>query len=565
MPFKTVNFMQQPQISPDEIRALMPQLQQMAWLPQFQDLKKIKDEQADAEDLYRYGTDYRPTSGASGALGWAEGLSRLAAAYLGGNQRREAREKGYEAEQSNRDVLHDTISSNNLEDPNVIAALSQSPDPTAQALAKTLMARAPTSTDRDLLDIRREDLKNDREYQQGMLRLGEDRELNDVNADVTRTQQLSNQLAETRENNMRNYNLELQKLSPEYLQLKAEAELVARGGTGTRIHSSKDLGDGRILGIFDNGASGIFTDQGLKMIQGQNPLGNNPGTIAPPGAPVGIGDVPGSGGSAPSGLPGAPAVPGTPLPTTVPQQPPVQPPTPQPLASTNAPSAVQDRSLAQWRGKNQAEREKMFPQAFGARQSADAKSDDLVRNIDEILGAVDDKGQPSVDPKTKQPLTEEQQQGNDMIGFWSSGPAGYLMNSILGPLAPGGSYDLQQTLQTVQAAMGFDELQQMRENSPTGGALGQVTDQEIKYLQSMVENMNQWQTPALLRKNLLEVRRKVMEFKTMRQQAFERDYGDMMQGAIQPGIQGIGTPPGAPVTPQRRTREQILQQYGVTP
>lgn len=46
------------------------------------------------------------------------------------------------------------------------------------------------------------------------------------------------------------------------------------------------------------------------------------------------------------------------------------------------------------------------------------------------------------------------------------------------------SYNLRRRLQTVQANLGFDKLQQMRDSSPTGGALGQVSERELGFLQA---------------------------------------------------------------------------------
>lgn len=48
---------------------------------------------------------------------------------------------------------------------------------------------------------------------------------------------------------------------------------------------------------------------------------------------------------------------------------------------------------------------------------------------------------------------------------------------------------------TIKANLGFDRLQQMRDMSPTGGALGQVAVQEINYLQSTVAKLDQLQDP----------------------------------------------------------------------
>lgn len=62
--------------------------------------------------------------------------------------------------------------------------------------------------------------------------------------------------------------------------------------------------------------------------------------------------------------------------------------------------------------------------------------------------------------------------------------------------------DLSAKLQAVKANLGFDELQKMREQSPTGGALGGVAIQELVALQSTVASLDQLQSPAQLGKAL---------------------------------------------------------------
>lgn len=48
--------------------------------------------------------------------------------------------------------------------------------------------------------------------------------------------------------------------------------------------------------------------------------------------------------------------------------------------------------------------------------------------------------------------------------------------------------------ETVRANIGFDRLQAMREASPTGGALGQVTERELSNLQAVMGNLSQSQS-----------------------------------------------------------------------
>jgi hypothetical protein len=67
------------------------------------------------------------------------------------------------------------------------------------------------------------------------------------------------------------------------------------------------------------------------------------------------------------------------------------------------------------------------------------------------------------------------------------------------------AYDLQQQLLTLKANLGFDRLQQMRDASPTGGALGQVAVQELQALQATVGSLELGQSKAELQKNLNKI------------------------------------------------------------
>lgn len=67
--------------------------------------------------------------------------------------------------------------------------------------------------------------------------------------------------------------------------------------------------------------------------------------------------------------------------------------------------------------------------------------------------------------------------------------------------------DLQSKLETIKANLGFDRLQQMREQSPTGGALGAVAVQELTALQSTVASLDQGQSRAELNKSLEKIER----------------------------------------------------------
>lgn len=62
--------------------------------------------------------------------------------------------------------------------------------------------------------------------------------------------------------------------------------------------------------------------------------------------------------------------------------------------------------------------------------------------------------------------------------------------------------DLKALLDTIRANIGFKELNEMRQASPTGGALGQVTERELALLQATLGNVEQSQSAEQLAYNL---------------------------------------------------------------
>ena len=62
--------------------------------------------------------------------------------------------------------------------------------------------------------------------------------------------------------------------------------------------------------------------------------------------------------------------------------------------------------------------------------------------------------------------------------------------------------DAEQVKQSIVSNIGFDRLQQMRKASPTGGALGDVTKQELDTLQSVLGSLSLDQSPQQLQENL---------------------------------------------------------------
>lgn len=69
------------------------------------------------------------------------------------------------------------------------------------------------------------------------------------------------------------------------------------------------------------------------------------------------------------------------------------------------------------------------------------------------------------------------------------------------------AYDVSRNIETIKANIGFKELSDMRQASPTGGALGQVAVQELNFLQAAISNLDIGQSPQQLRDNLNKVRK----------------------------------------------------------
>lgn len=109
----------------------------------------------------------------------------------------------------------------------------------------------------------------------------------------------------------------------------------------------------------------------------------------------------------------------------------------------------------------------------------------------------------------------------DAINPLTSGKAGVGASN---PLHPG--HDLYNLLTTVKANLGFDKLQDMRDNSPTGGALGQVSTFELEQLQAVFGSLSQTQSPDQLRHNLSRLRDLSKGQAERLQKAYERDKTD---------------------------------------
>ena len=80
----------------------------------------------------------------------------------------------------------------------------------------------------------------------------------------------------------------------------------------------------------------------------------------------------------------------------------------------------------------------------------------------------------------------------------NTGLFGYAMSHVAGTDA----HDTANAIDTIEASIGFDRLQKMRDDSPTGGALGQVSNIELALLRKSLGSLKQSSSRAQFVKNL---------------------------------------------------------------
>lgn len=91
--------------------------------------------------------------------------------------------------------------------------------------------------------------------------------------------------------------------------------------------------------------------------------------------------------------------------------------------------------------------------------------------------------------------------------YTTTGVGGRFMSAIPGTTA----HDLDRRIDSLKAMIGFNALNEMRANSPTGGALGNVTERELSLLQSTIASLELSQSKDQFLDNLALVERQFQE------------------------------------------------------
>ena len=95
---------------------------------------------------------------------------------------------------------------------------------------------------------------------------------------------------------------------------------------------------------------------------------------------------------------------------------------------------------------------------------------------------------------------------------------------LFSKLLPGSKAgDLQKLVDTLASQEASDNLIQMRQDSPTGGALGNVSDKDIQLLKEARANLSTWQSPEQFRKSIETILSIRLKF-----QGYRREHMKMM-------------------------------------
>lgn len=143
-------------------------------------------------------------------------------------------------------------------------------------------------------------------------------------------------------------------------------------------------------------------------------------------------------------------------------------------------------------------------------------------------------------------------------GVFSTGTVGNLLSAV--PGTP--QYDLAQNLETIKANVGFDTLQAMRSNSPTGGALGQISDMEEKLLQAVNGSLQQGQSAEQLKSNLVQVRDLMSQVNALKHQQYQQDVARFSSAA--PAAPVVGGPGAVPLAPRQAPTGKVLTYNAAT-
>lgn len=146
--------------------------------------------------------------------------------------------------------------------------------------------------------------------------------------------------------------------------------------------------------------------------------------------------------------------------------------------------------------RDQREQDKAAQEQADKQGKVDNTKSSAVSEILRIIGAIDDAAL----------LTANEN------GWWMTGHSGAAVRTLPNVMQAGSSSKaLEGYLATINANTAFSKLQDMRQNSPTGGAVGAVSDSDMRLLQSTISSIDPDQDQTTFLNNLAKNKRAYLE------------------------------------------------------
>jgi hypothetical protein len=168
------------------------------------------------------------------------------------------------------------------------------------------------------------------------------------------------------------------------------------------------------------------------------------------------------------------------------------------------------------------------------------------------LGAAQVKGEVSW-PKTEIAYEQSKLQDQFVVedidtalkqaGPWTTGFAGSVGKFVAG--SP--QSDLAFSLQSIEANLAFDKLQAIRDASPTGGALGAITERELDLLKSTWGSIAQAQSQEQFMTRLQRLKQIKAQYAVLKERAYEEDKRRFGPAAVPNPNGGQAAPQGGGV------------------
>lgn len=189
--------------------------------------------------------------------------------------------------------------------------------------------------------------------------------------------------------------------------------------------------------------------------------------------------------------------------------------------------------------QGQPERRRSYEDANGVRRFED--DGQAVFPGDEVRVRSQARGRLDAATTSGNLLLAEVDKAIGLTGAGETGVVGAVMGAVPGTRA----LNLRRTIETIKANVGFNYLQQMRELSPTGGALGSLAVQEMQSLQSVLGNLD----PNMGERELEGVLNQVKSIVQQGQSLRERLYSEQFGAGPDPSrvVGGSRADPGQPV------------------